>query len=116
MSRFGWTASIGPGAIAMTYPIQLFPLSVAPICDPFMKVTRWTGEDGERQSMISRKYGVREVRHCPGSADDTGGGGGPPPPPPPTGPGGGGRFGSLSAHSETVRRGSGFRPSRNEPP
>src|SRR3990172_6869112 len=72
MSRFGWTASIGPGAIAMTYPIQLFPLSVAPICDPFMKVTRWTGEDGERQSMISRKYGVREVRHCPGSADDTG--------------------------------------------
>jgi hypothetical protein len=96
MSRFGWTASIGPGAIAMTYPIQLFPLSVAPICEPFMKVTRWIGEDGDRQSMISRRYGVREVRHCPGSADDTGG-----------------RIRSLSAHSETVRRGSGFSPSRN---
>ena len=33
-----------------------------------MNTTRSTGEDGERQSMISRRYGVRSVRHGPGSA------------------------------------------------
>ena len=34
-----------------------------------MNTTRSMGEDGERQSMISRRYGVRSVRHGPGSAD-----------------------------------------------
>ena len=31
--------------------------------------TRCTGEDGERQSMISRRYGVRSVRQRPCSDD-----------------------------------------------
>jgi hypothetical protein len=33
-----------------------------------MKTVRSIGEDGERQSMISRRRGVRSVRHEPGSA------------------------------------------------
>jgi len=58
-----------------------------------MTTTRSTFEAGDRQSMISRKYGVRPVRHGPGSED------------------------ALpesrrcrSAHSETVSSGSGRRP------
>jgi hypothetical protein len=39
----------------MMYPIQLLPHSVPPICAPFMKTVRSTCDDGERQSMISRK-------------------------------------------------------------
>jgi hypothetical protein len=42
---------------------------VPPICAPFMKTVRSTGDDGERQSMISRRYGVRSVRQGPGSAE-----------------------------------------------
>jgi hypothetical protein len=36
---------------------------------PFIRATRCTGEDAERQSMISRRYGVRSVRQRPGSDD-----------------------------------------------
>ena len=53
----------------MTYPIQQLPHSVPPICAPFISATRCTGEDGDRQSMISLRYGVRAVRQRPGSED-----------------------------------------------
>ncbi len=53
----------------MTYPIQLLPASVPPTCAPFIKTTFSTPLEGDRQSMISRKYGVRSVRHLPGSAE-----------------------------------------------
>ena len=36
-----------------------------------VKTARSTGDDGDRQSMISRRYGVREVRHSPGSPEAT---------------------------------------------
>ena len=68
-STVGATAIIGPGAWWITYPIQQLPLSVAPTCAPFMNTTRWNGEAGERQSMISLRYGVRSVRQRPGSDD-----------------------------------------------
>ena len=58
-----------------------------------MNTTRSTGDDGDRQSMISRKYGVLPVRHRPGSDDA--------------------RCDSIrcrSAHPETVSSGSGFNP------
>jgi hypothetical protein len=60
-----------------------------------MNTTRCTGEDGERQSMISFRYGVLAVRQRPGSEDA--------------------RCESTRwrlAHSETVSSGSGFSPSR----
>jgi hypothetical protein len=47
----------------------MVPHSVPPICAPFMSATRCTGEDGDRQSMISRRYGVRAVRQRPGSEE-----------------------------------------------
>ena len=34
-----------------------------------MNTTRWYGDDGDRQSMISLRYGVRAVRQRPGSED-----------------------------------------------
>src|SRR6188474_394537 len=77
----------------MRYPSQLFPDSVAPICSPFMRTTRCTGLSAESVSMISRRYGVRLVRHFPGSAD-----------PFPL------RTRCRSAHSLTLREGSGFHP------
>jgi hypothetical protein len=58
-----------------------------------MNTTRSIGEEGERQSMISRRYGVRSVRQGPGSAEA--------------------RCESvryLSDHSETVSSGSGRAP------
>ncbi len=61
-STVGWTASIGPGAWWMTKPIQLLPASVEPTWAAFMKTTRWTGEPGDKQSMICCMYGVRLVR------------------------------------------------------
>ena len=69
ISTVGCTGIIGPGVWWMTYPIQLLPHSVPPICAPFMNATRSIRDDGERQSMISRKYGVRSVRQRPCSAD-----------------------------------------------
>ena len=45
--------------------------SLPPICAGFMNTTREYGEDGLRQSMISRRKGVREVRHRPGSPAET---------------------------------------------
>lgn len=93
ISTVGWTAIIGPCAWWITYPIQLFPHSVPPICAPFMNAVRSTGDDGERQSMMSRRYGVRSVRHGPGSAlarCDS--------------------FRYLSAHWEIVSNGSGRMP------
>src|SRR6185369_888215 len=77
----------------MRYPSQLFPDSVAPICAPFMSTTRCTGVSEESVSMTSRRYGVRLVRHRPGSAD-----------PLPL------NIRCWSAHSLTVREGSGFHP------
>src|ERR671918_1704452 len=68
-STVGATAIIGPGAWWMTYPIHELPHSVPPICAPFIRATRCTGEDGDRQSMISRRYGVRWVRQRPGSEE-----------------------------------------------
>ena len=58
-----------------------------------MNTVRSMGDDGERQSMISRRYGVRSVRHGPGSAEA--------------------RCESvryLSAHCEIVSNGSGRAP------
>jgi hypothetical protein len=51
----------------MMYPSHELPHSVPPTCAPFMNTTRWKGEDGDRQSMISFRYGVRAVRQRPGS-------------------------------------------------
>jgi hypothetical protein len=45
------------------------PHSVPPICAPFIRATRCTGDAGDRQSMISRRYGVRSVRQRSGSDD-----------------------------------------------
>ena len=57
ISTVGCTASTGPGAWWMMKPRKLLPASVAPTCAPFMNTTRRQGCDGDRQSMISRKYG-----------------------------------------------------------
>ena len=45
--------------------------SEPPICAGFMNTTRENGDDGLRQSMISRRNGVRDVRHRPGSPAET---------------------------------------------
>jgi hypothetical protein len=44
--------------------------SVPPICAAFMNTTSSTSDVVDRQSMISRRYGVRSVRQGPGSALD----------------------------------------------
>ena len=54
-STVGCTGIIGPGAWWITYPIQLLPHSVPPVCAPFMNATRSINDDGERRSMISRR-------------------------------------------------------------
>lgn len=71
ISTVGLTISIGPGVWWMTNPIQLLPHSVPPIWAPFIKMTRSQGCEGDRQRMISRRYGTREVCHGPGSLEDT---------------------------------------------
>ena len=71
VSVVGFTISIGPGALQMQKPIQLFPHSVPPTCAPFMNTTLSQGWLGDRQSIISFKYGVLSVFHLPGSLLDT---------------------------------------------
>src|SRR5213078_559167 len=93
ISVVGCTAMIGPGARWMIKPSQLLPDSVAPICAPFMKTVISLRDDGESESMISFRYGVRDVRHGPGSGDDLVV-----------------RMRYASAHSLTLRLGSGFAP------
>lgn len=53
-----------------TRPIVVHPVEVGngvssargpPTCAPFISTTVSTGDEGERQSMISRRYGVRSV-------------------------------------------------------
>lgn len=48
-------------------PDPVFPASVPPICAGFMNTISRTGEPGDSTSMISRRYGVRLVRHRPDS-------------------------------------------------
>jgi hypothetical protein len=55
----------------MMYPNMFNSSSDPPICAGFTNTTRENGEDGLRQSMISRRKGVREVRHRPGSPAET---------------------------------------------
>jgi hypothetical protein len=38
-----------------------------PVCAAFMNTNRSTGLDGDRFSMTSRMYGVRDVRYLPAS-------------------------------------------------
>jgi hypothetical protein len=45
--------------------------SEPPICAGFMNTTREKGDDGLRQSISSRRKGVRDVRHRPGSPAET---------------------------------------------
>ena len=53
------TMRAGPGVTSMIYPIQFSRTPVVkPICAPFITATSWTSEDSERQSAISRRYGV----------------------------------------------------------
>jgi hypothetical protein len=80
------------GAWSIVKPIQLNPASVAPTCVPFMKSTSRVNDDGAKQSMMSRMYGVRDVLYSPGSGDD----------------GGSTRF--SSAHWDTSVMGGGVRP------
>ena len=68
MSMLGQTVEMTPGAWAIQYPMAFSAASVPPVCAPFMKTMRSTGELVDRQSMISRKYGTRSVRQGPGSA------------------------------------------------
>src|SRR5688572_7304228 len=63
----GHTISSGPGTWWTMYPSQQRPSSVAPICDPLANTTSWKGDDAESASMIFLRYGVRDVRHLPGS-------------------------------------------------
>jgi hypothetical protein len=66
------SASIaGPSASWMIYPSMFSSTSEPPICAGFMYTTRECGDDGLRQSMISRRNGVRDVRRRPGSPADT---------------------------------------------
>lgn len=51
----------------MMYPSQLLPTSVPPTWEPLQKTRRSTGDVLERQSWISRRNGVLEVRQGPGS-------------------------------------------------
>ena len=98
ISVVGWTHIIGPGAMWMLNPTQLLPLSVFPNCAPAINTTVSVRVCGERASMISRRYGVRLVRHFPGSGELRGVSQ---------------RF--ASAHCEIVRSGSGRRPLANAP-
>lgn len=93
-SSVGRTTRIGAGSWSMKYPTTLLMTSVLPTCDAAIQHTRRTS-GSEITSMISRRYGVRSVRHLPGSALASGE-----------------RTRYLSAHSETVRRGGGFRSVR----
>src|SRR3972149_9155336 len=97
ISTVGCTMSAGPGQWCMLKPSQLKPISVPPICAPFMKTTLSTLFWGERQSIISRRYGVLEVLQRPGSAEAFLG-----------------KNLNSSAHSETVRSGCGVQPSDQE--
>src|SRR5271165_2712329 len=45
--------------------------SEPPICAGLTNTTRENDDEGERQSMISRRNGVREVRQRPGSPAET---------------------------------------------
>jgi hypothetical protein len=61
----GKTHKMFVGAWSIVKPIQLNPASVAPTCVPFMKSTSRVNDDGAKQSMISRIYGVRDVLYWP---------------------------------------------------
>jgi len=67
MSSVGWTSSVGPGHRWMIAPSQFSTTSVLPIWLPNISTTRRHGLDGLRQHIGSRRYGVRSVRHGPGS-------------------------------------------------
>ena len=67
MSRVGCTSRAGPGHRWMIAPNQFSTTSVFPIWLPNISTTRRHGLLGLRQSIGSRRYGVRSVRHGPGS-------------------------------------------------
>ena len=67
MSRVGCTNSVGAGHRWMIAPSQFSTTSVLPSCEPNMSTTRRHGLDGLRHCIGSRRYGVRSVRHGPGS-------------------------------------------------
>ena len=70
MSTVGCIARTGPGNWSIIAPSQLLPASVLPTCAPAINTTRCVLLRGDSSSIISRRYGVRSVRHRPGSALD----------------------------------------------
>jgi hypothetical protein len=55
ISTVGCTHNIGPGAWSITYPSQLLPASVLPVCAANIITTRCTGLLLLKQSIGSRR-------------------------------------------------------------
>ena len=68
MSIVGCTSNDGAGHRWMIAPSQFSTTSVLPIWLPNISTTRRHGDPGLRQSIGSRRYGVRSVRQGPFSA------------------------------------------------
>src|SRR5687768_8527776 len=66
----GNNASIGAGDSCAVQPIQFNASSVAPTCDDLMNTMYCAGSSSLSASMMPTKYGMRELRHGPASADD----------------------------------------------
>src|SRR5580704_11688106 len=97
-SIVGCTTRTGPGAASAIQNSALVMISEPPIWALFMKVTRRAGCQADRQSMISVRYGVRELRHLPECGEV---------PSPTT------RY--FSAHADGVIGGSRRKPARQAP-
>ena len=69
ISSVGWTNITGPGHKWMIAPSQFSTTSVLPIWLPNISTTLRHGLLGLRHCIGSRRYGVRSVRHGPGSDD-----------------------------------------------